>query len=121
MESDLRPSCLSRPWRRQRARVGNFDDPAVFVFQGLGQARGEQQDDAGNGEEGNLRQPGDASERDHNAGGDLQRAPSRQQLRAEIGGEGGVRGGAGHHHASRHRDQKRRDQGDQAVATVSTV
>jgi hypothetical protein len=37
-------------------------------------------------------------------------------LRAEIGGEGGVRGGAGHHHASRHRDQKRRDQGDQAVA-----
>jgi len=39
-------------------------------FRGLGRRAASKQDDAGNGEEGNLRQPGDASERDHNAGGD---------------------------------------------------
>ena len=37
-------------------------------------------------------------------------------MRAEIGGEGCVRGGAGDHHAASHRDQQRGDHGDQAVA-----
>jgi hypothetical protein len=37
-------------------------------------------------------------------------------LPAHIDRERGVGGGAGHHHASRHRDQQRRDHGDQAVA-----
>src|SRR5713101_5979863 len=53
---------------------------------------------------------------DQQNGTNLQGAAAGEQLGAEIDGEGGVRGGAGHDHAAGHRDQKRGDHGDQAVA-----
>jgi len=74
MESDLAAFLSFSPVAAGSAPGSATSMTLRLCLSGLGQARGEQQDDAGNGEEGNLRQPGDASERDHNAGGDLQRA-----------------------------------------------
>src|SRR5208337_3088581 len=103
--------------RRKTSGIGNrFDDLAIFVFKRLGQARGEQADDRGNGEEGKFRQSGNASERDHDAGSDLEGPAAGEQLGAEVGREGGARRSAGDDHAAGHRDQKRGNHGDQAVA-----
>src|SRR4029077_5645888 len=52
----------------------------------------------------------------HHSGSNLQGAAAREQLSTEIDGGGGGGGGAGHDHAARHRDQKRGDHGNQAVA-----
>src|SRR6266849_661597 len=100
----------------QSAGVGGFDDFAVFVGDGFGQAGREQGNHASDGKEREFRQSGDRGKRDHDAGSNLQGAAAGEQLGAEIDGEGGVRGGAGHDHAAGHRDQKRGDHGDQAVA-----
>ena len=116
MDSDLAAFLSFSAAGRAPGQRGRFDDFAVFVFDGWGKRAASRQDDAGNGEERKFRQPGDASQRDHDAGGDLQGAAARKQLGAEIGGESGIRGGAGDHHAASHRNQKRGDHGDQAVA-----
>ena len=64
----------------------------------------------------NFGRPGNQSQREHDAGGNLQGPAPRKKLAAEVDRERGAGGGARHHHAAGHRDQQRRNHGDESVA-----
>ncbi len=66
-------------------------------------------------EEGKFRQPGYRRQRQHDPEA-INKAAAGKQLPSHVDREGGVGGGAGDHHAARHRDQQRWDHGDQAIA-----